>query len=177
MKRMVNENLIAILKEMDSKGISISDLADVLQYLSIDEDDNLKIDNNINLNNNELQDVNKLQFHDGTFMTTASSGGTFKLYYLQVSWEDIDDNLIYLTIPTDNNSLDSYNDLYTYLVNNGLIMTDNGDRMLNVAGYDGIYGLSASIEEGDEYINVSRTNGDMQLFGNETNLTFTYLND
>ena len=36
-KRMVNENLIAILKDMDSKGISISDLADVLDAFANNE--------------------------------------------------------------------------------------------------------------------------------------------
>ena len=36
-KRMVNENLIAILQEMDSKGISIADLADVLDAFASGE--------------------------------------------------------------------------------------------------------------------------------------------
>ena len=36
-KRMVSENLIAILKEMDSKGVSISDLADMLEAFTDDE--------------------------------------------------------------------------------------------------------------------------------------------
>lgn len=36
-KRMVPESLIAILKEMDSKGVSVSDLADMLEAFTDDE--------------------------------------------------------------------------------------------------------------------------------------------
>ena len=55
MKRMVSENLIAILKEMDSKGISVSDLADTLSHLSVDEDNNLVIGSRFIENESEFK--------------------------------------------------------------------------------------------------------------------------
>lgn len=76
MKRMVSENLIAILKEMDSKGISIGDLADTLSHLSVDEDNNLviedgKLENDLDCNSNQLNGVSQINFIDETIMDTA----------------------------------------------------------------------------------------------------------
>lgn len=88
-KRMVNENLIAILKEMDSKGISISDLADVLDAFA----------------NNEVQA--KLTAGDNITITDENviSAITPHLYQLSIYGnfsDDIDDYYISFNILSTN---------------------------------------------------------------------------
>lgn len=139
MKRMVNENLIAILKQMDSEGISIGDLADTLSHLSVDEDDNLviedgKLENDLDVNTNQLNDVSQINFSDNSIMDTAPHLYCYLFYLVDGS-----ESSFYLKY-TSSVLVDNKNDLFNLLnnkVNDGFVMdTSDGSTKISV-GFDG----------------------------------------
>lgn len=72
-KRMVNENLIKYLKEMDKEGISIADLADMLSNYDASSD---VFDGDTLMENVIDQDGNN-RFVEGDFTPTAIEGVTY----------------------------------------------------------------------------------------------------
>ena len=70
MKRMVSENLIAILKEMDSKGISIGELADMLEAFADDEiQPTLTAGDNIQISEENVISATDTKYTAGTGIT------------------------------------------------------------------------------------------------------------
>lgn len=69
-KRMVNENLIAILKEMDKKGISVSDLAEMLEAFSEgDIQEKLTAGDNIQISEENVISATDTKYTAGTGIT------------------------------------------------------------------------------------------------------------
>lgn len=90
---------------------------------------------------------------------------------------------LYFTMLVDDNTLETYLDLYNYLVRKGLVMTENITPQASAKGYSAIIGtlvaISVSTFDKDEYIQVSsNSNSDIQLFKESPNFSdfsITYL--
>ena len=97
-KRMVTENLIAILKDMDSKGISISDLADVLDAFANNEvQAKLTAGDNIT-----ITDENVISATDTTY--TAGTGININEGVISATGGALYEHLVELSITGTQNS-------------------------------------------------------------------------
>ena len=155
-KRMVNENLIAILKEMDSKGISIADLADVLDaFASGEVQEKLTAGDNISISEENVISATDTTYTAGSGITItdgviSSTGGTLYSHDILLRYSYAPFNATANIINKTSTALTRAT-LATYLYSNNLtsstaMLNANGDIKINDVLYDiiGIYATSNS---------------------------------
>lgn len=108
----------------------------------------------------------------------GGSGGSSQLQYITV-YTEYNDYPVYFTMQVDDNSLETYSDLYNYLVRKGICINETADLIIPAVGYHDSYivvGVTASVDEGDEYIGVyEATGGIVYIYENTENFSITYL--
>lgn len=119
----------------------------------------------------------------GTFLEqgdVSGGSGSASLCYIHV-YCVLEGYAVEFTMQVDDNTLETYSDLYNYLVNKGLVITVNIAPSASVVGYaeniGTLIGIAVSTFEGDEYIGLSTINTpySVQLFGDEEDFSITYL--
>lgn len=108
----------------------------------------------------------------GTFLEQGDASGGSQLQYITV-YAMRQGYPLYFTMQVDDSTLETYSDLYNYLVRKGLVMTETTEPSACIVGNSDeggrLVGISVSTFEGDEYIDLITSDSNMNFF--ETDIT------
>ena len=109
---------------------------------------------------------------EGTKYKVPEGGGS-RLYYAHIYFMDDDSYSQQITIQVDDNTLETYNDLYTYLQNKGFVSDNTDNRIFYLNGCGSYNGTSSLVGISiDKFYDEEKTEwfdriGCMSINGNE----------